>query len=249
MAISEEIKDKRDYIIEWLTPELKVLPVSVKGEEDQVLVLFQSNLICGLAVEEEAYRIFNASDDWKEKTTYHCEQAEDGTWFYYVETVEECIEECKRLVILEAKKDSGGSNDEEKDSIVSKYWLEKTQEVIGDIPHVGDFFDDKGKKKILFECYGKGPKSRMRIYLNPATARQPEIVSIWVGVRVLSPNKINPTMPGAKKKVTDGVETNVKINVSSSNRESDMERIYAFIRDIMSRVGSDKATINSLVDG
>ena len=47
---------------------------------------FQDLLICGIEIgEEDSYMIYNASPEWADKTTYHCEEAEDGTWLYYLE--------------------------------------------------------------------------------------------------------------------------------------------------------------------
>ena len=106
MAVSESVINRRNYLVEWLKPELKSIPVSIYGEEDVVNVKFQELLVCGVQVEEETYRIFNATDEWTHMTTYHCEQDDDDTWFYYVESVDECISECKRLVMFEATKNT-----------------------------------------------------------------------------------------------------------------------------------------------
>lgn len=65
-----------------------------------VTVEFQDLLISGVSVEDEGYKIFNVSSEWAEKTTYLCEEAKDGTCFYYLETIDECIGEMQRLVRL-----------------------------------------------------------------------------------------------------------------------------------------------------
>ena len=44
--------------------------------------------------------------EWSQKTSYHCDPASDGTWFYYLETIDECIGEVQRLVLFEAQKDN-----------------------------------------------------------------------------------------------------------------------------------------------
>ncbi|WP_026507829.1 hypothetical protein [Butyrivibrio sp. MC2013] len=104
MTISENIKNRRDYLLEWLKPELEILPVAVYSDDNIVMVSYQESLICGVEILDESYRVFNVSDEWKEKTSYHCEQADDNTWFYYLESVDECISQCKMLVFFEAKK-------------------------------------------------------------------------------------------------------------------------------------------------
>ena len=80
---------------------LKSIPVTISADKNIVYVSFQELLVCGISVEEEVYKIFNATSDWAQKTTYHCDKANDGTWFYYLETIDECIGEVKRLVLFE----------------------------------------------------------------------------------------------------------------------------------------------------
>ncbi len=91
-------------LADGLKSSLKGIPVDVITEGNDVLVRFQELLICGACVEEEIYRIYNASGDWAQKTTYYCEENDDGTWQYYLETIEECIGEITRLVMFEARK-------------------------------------------------------------------------------------------------------------------------------------------------
>lgn len=102
----ESIRYRRDDLVDSLKQRLKEIPVVVASEANKAVVKFQDDLICGVSVEEETYRIYNASSDWAEKTTYRCEKADDGTWFYYLETIDECIGECYRLVMFEARKGS-----------------------------------------------------------------------------------------------------------------------------------------------
>lgn len=67
---------------------------------------FQELLVCGVSVEEKVYKIFNVTTEWSQKTSYHCDPASDGTWFYYLDTSDECIGEVQRLVLFEAQKDN-----------------------------------------------------------------------------------------------------------------------------------------------
>lgn len=93
-------------LYDGLKSALKVIPVVVAKENNSVVVKFQELLVCGVVVEAEVYRIYNASSDWAEQTTYLCEEAGNGTWFYYLETIDECIGEVHRLVMFEAQKGS-----------------------------------------------------------------------------------------------------------------------------------------------
>ena len=99
---------------------LKSIPVTVSADKNIVSVSFQELLVCGISVEEEVYKIFNATSDWTQKTTYHCDKANNGTWFYYLETIDECIGEVKRLVSFESQKDKELSISGEHTSELSK---------------------------------------------------------------------------------------------------------------------------------
>ncbi len=102
--LPEGILLKREDLKMGLEEALKGVPVSIKAESNKVTVNFQELLICGVSIEDETNRIYNASSEWAEKTTYLCEEDGDGKWFYYLDTIDECIGECKRLVMFEAQK-------------------------------------------------------------------------------------------------------------------------------------------------
>lgn len=102
--LPEGIILRRDDLKEGVAFELSSIPVTVSTKERNVLVNFQELLICGISVEDEGYWIFNASSEWADKTTYLCEEDANGTWKYYLETIDECIGESKRLVMFEAQK-------------------------------------------------------------------------------------------------------------------------------------------------
>lgn len=105
--ISEKLLIKRKNLEEGIKLLLKDIPVSVITEREKILVRFQELLICGITIYDEAYRIYNATSDWANTTTYLCEEDQDGTWFYFLETMDECIGEIHRLVLFEAKKGRG----------------------------------------------------------------------------------------------------------------------------------------------
>lgn len=98
---------------------LKLIPVTVSAEKNVVSVVFQELSVCGISVEEEVYKIFNATSDWAQKTSYHCDEAKDGTWFYYLETIDECIGEVKRLVSFEIQKSGQANHTSELSQMVS----------------------------------------------------------------------------------------------------------------------------------
>jgi len=102
--MSESILLRRNDLKESLEGALKSIPVTVTVENKKVLINFQELLICGVSVEDETYQIYNVSSDWEEKTTYRCEENGDGSWYYYLETIDECIGECKRFVAFEVQK-------------------------------------------------------------------------------------------------------------------------------------------------
>lgn len=104
--IAESIRCRRDDLIDGLKQKLKEMPVFVSAESNKAVIKLQETQICGVSVEDETYRLFNASADWADKTSYLCEEADDGTLFYYLETIDECIGECYRLVMFEARKGS-----------------------------------------------------------------------------------------------------------------------------------------------
>ena len=104
--ISEDVRLRRDDLAEGVGSALTAIPVQINKKDENVLVNFQELLICGMTVEEEGYRIYNASEAWSNKTSYRCEESGDGTWHYYLETIDEVIGEVKRLVMFEATKKS-----------------------------------------------------------------------------------------------------------------------------------------------
>lgn len=110
-SLPESIILRRNDLKESLEAALEAIPVTVSAKEEKVLVSFQDLLICGVSIEEETYKIYNASSDWANKTTCLCEEDEDGTWHYYLETIDECIGECRRLVMFEAQKGKEPSSD------------------------------------------------------------------------------------------------------------------------------------------
>lgn len=113
--LSETILLRREDIADWLKSDLKGAPIDIREVGRDVCVEFQGTLICGIHVEDEGYKIYNASSDWKDKTTYLCEEAEDGTWFYYVETSDEAIGQVELLFKFEAQKGKTSGTIERKD--------------------------------------------------------------------------------------------------------------------------------------
>lgn len=128
--LPESILLRRNDLKESLEVALKSIPVTVSAKQRNVMVNFQDLLICGVAVEDETYKIFNASSEWADKTTYLCEEGDDGKWFYYLETIDECIGECQRLVMFEAQKgnktQNAGSHTSELSRVFDRDTFERT---------------------------------------------------------------------------------------------------------------------------
>ena len=105
-VVADVIELRFNDLFEGVKNILKTIPVTISADKNVVSVRFQELLVCGVSVEEEVYKIFNVTTEWSQKTSYHCDPASDGTWFYYLETIDECIGEVQRLVLFEAQKDN-----------------------------------------------------------------------------------------------------------------------------------------------
>lgn len=62
-----------------------------------VVVSMNGNDVCRALVMDESYKISTTVSAWKDKTSYHYTE-ESGMVVYYVETIDECLGEIKRLV-------------------------------------------------------------------------------------------------------------------------------------------------------
>lgn len=78
-----------------LTHTLKKSNVQIK--DTSVIVSANGRDLCSALVMDEVYKISTGITAWKEKTSYFCSE-DDGIVVYYVETIDECIGEIKRLV-------------------------------------------------------------------------------------------------------------------------------------------------------
>lgn len=96
-------------LVNGLKDTFKGTPMEVGTEGENVFVKFLQQLITSVDVLDECYKINNVSIEWSKQTSYHCDEAGDGSWYYFVDTMDECLGECKRLVIFEAKKGGGQS--------------------------------------------------------------------------------------------------------------------------------------------
>ena len=102
-------------------------------------------MVCGVSVEEEVYKIFNVTTEWSQKTSYHCDPASDGTWFYYLDTSDECIGEVQRLVLFEAQKDNKkpsakGEHTSENRTIQKKADIEKNLQIVRNTTYPAAFY-------------------------------------------------------------------------------------------------------------
>lgn len=91
--------------------KINTISIDVFVNENVISIYFQENLVCNVSVEDKVYKIFNLTNEWIQKTSYYCDSAPDGTWFYYLETIDECIGEVNRLLMFESKKDKKRLNE------------------------------------------------------------------------------------------------------------------------------------------
>ena len=102
--ISEDVYLRRNDLADAVKTTLVAIPVQISTKDENVLIRLKKLLVCGVVVEKDGYRIFNVSAAWSKKTSYRCEESGNGTWHYYLETVDEVVGEVKRLVMFETAK-------------------------------------------------------------------------------------------------------------------------------------------------
>ncbi|WP_026523312.1 hypothetical protein [Butyrivibrio sp. MB2005] len=245
------IETKRDNLLEWLRTELKSIPVTVSAEDECINIRFQELLVCGIEVLDESYKIFNATEDWKENTSYHCEQADDGTWYYYMESSDECISECKRLVMFEAKKGNDISSKEYSSApLRDKFWQKRVRDIMGNylVSEMSGEVKEHGKPEVRFEMrYDPkiaGPEHRLRVYLQNKNSKNPEVVSVWVGREIASEEFLRESLVTVKGDHPLGPrndslghykESNIKFKISENDRQRDIEEAFEFIRVIIKK--------------
>lgn len=94
------LNDLFDSIKQMLVP----YSIKVVKEKSSVYVMSEVLEVCKIDVVEEAYKVYGFSPGWKKHTSYYCEKAEDGSWYYYVDTIDECIGELERMIEFEVKR-------------------------------------------------------------------------------------------------------------------------------------------------
>lgn len=95
---SEDIPDfyyRLSDLSESLSRMLK--NATVQTENRDVIVMADDKELCRISVMDETYKISTNVSEWKERTTYLCTEA-NGITEYYVDRIDECIGEIKRLV-------------------------------------------------------------------------------------------------------------------------------------------------------
>ena len=102
--ISENILARKKDLLEGIAYALKGYKCSIKESGSDISIQFGKDIVIGVAVEENGYCIYNISDEWAEETTYHCEKEEDGTRYYYLDYIDECVAEIARIADVEIKK-------------------------------------------------------------------------------------------------------------------------------------------------
>jgi hypothetical protein len=117
--IQEELSEnllRRKNLAEGIRQELKDINVSINEENRNVTIYFNERLVCGICVEDEYYRIFDVSSEWANIRKCYCKELKDETWFYYLDTMDECIGEVQCLVNFEVTNLFGNNNDKGKNT-------------------------------------------------------------------------------------------------------------------------------------
>ena len=99
------VKLRLNDLCNGIMKTLKKFQVTVSTDNNVATIRLEELLICGICVGEEVYKIFNITTEWSHKTSYHCDPAADGTWYYYLDTIDECIGEVERLVKFKTQND------------------------------------------------------------------------------------------------------------------------------------------------
>lgn len=104
MEVKASTKDGRiKNLIGWLQKALQSSPAVLEAEKNSISVKLWEQPVCIVDVGKEEYCVRNVSSAWAGTTTYHCESAEDGTWFYYLDSMDACIGEIKAQVLFEVR--------------------------------------------------------------------------------------------------------------------------------------------------
>lgn len=103
--MNKDILLRKEDLLESIKFILKGKSVTVDGSDKDVILNFEETAAVRISVENEGYKIYGVSMEWVAKTTYLCEKNEDDVWFYWLETIDECVGELKRLVTFETKKE------------------------------------------------------------------------------------------------------------------------------------------------
>ena len=101
--MNESIAARKNDLLESIRRVLKGYKCSIKESENGISVQFSNDIVIGLYVEESGYCIYNVSDKWAKETTYYCDKEDDGTIFYYLDCIDECIGEIGRIAKIENK--------------------------------------------------------------------------------------------------------------------------------------------------
>lgn len=133
---SESIINRRDDLYDGICNILKGLPINVSIGSCEIDVNFEEKTLCRVVVERDGYGLFFLSSDvargsnytWELITSaspvYPCEIIKDETWYTHIETIDECVGEARRLVLLAGKRKSVVDEDISFEKLVSKYGLD-----------------------------------------------------------------------------------------------------------------------------
>ena len=102
--MNENILARKKDLLVGIEYALKGYKCSIRETESGISIQFGKDILIGVAVEESGYSIYNISDEWAKETTYFVDTDDDGTKFYYLDSIDECVGEIERLAEVETKK-------------------------------------------------------------------------------------------------------------------------------------------------
>lgn len=102
--INDNIIARKKDLLEEIEYTLKGYTYSIKESGSDIRIQFAKDSLIGVSVKENGYCIYNISAEWAEKTTYLINKEEDGTRYYYLDSIDECIGEIERIATLEIAK-------------------------------------------------------------------------------------------------------------------------------------------------
>ena len=76
--------------------------ITSRNQDRDLVFMHQETTLCSVHFADRI-KVYGVSTGWTKQTTYICFPDSDGTWFYFIETLDECIGELEQLIRFELK--------------------------------------------------------------------------------------------------------------------------------------------------